>query len=306
MKSNNHVWDVIIVGGGPAGCNAAMVLARVKRSVLIIDEGKQRNLKSKGMHNYLTRDGVLPADYLDIAHKELANYNIDLVKGRAEKVTRLADRGFSIDVGKKKYICRRILLATGVTDIIPDVPGMQELWGCCVYHCPYCDGWECKDEVVGLYAGKTNGYGMAVALNHLAKELVLFTDGKRYLTAKQKAHLVALNVKVITDKVSRLVSEDQKLVCIQLVNGHEIACQSIFVNSGHKVNSGLLEQLNCKRTKLGAAITNRHQETDVKGVYVAGDASYDMHFVIVAAAEGAKAAVAIHTDLLKADDNLYH
>jgi thioredoxin reductase len=305
MKQHNDIWDVIIVGGGPAGCNAAMVLTRVKRKVLIIDEGKQRNLKSHGMHNYLTRDGVLPTDYLDMAHKEMATYNINIVKDRAVKVTQLADKGFSIKTEKGQYLCRRLLLATGVTDNIPDVPGMQELWGCCVYHCPFCDGWECRDKVIGLYAGKMNGYGMAVSLNHLAKEVILFTDGSRYLRPQQKAHLAALHVRVVSGRVKRLVYENEKMTCIELQNGESVGCEAVFVNSGHKVNSSLLEQLDCRRTKLGAAYTTRHQETDVKGVYVAGDASFDMHFVIVAAAEGAKAAVAIHNDLLKADDNLY-
>ena len=304
-KEQDHIWDVIVVGGGPAGCSAAIVLARSNRKVMIIDEGKQRNILSRGMHNYLTRDGILPPEYLSIAQEELNRYEVPLIKGIAVKAKPLAKLGFQVvDSDNNKHLCRRILLATGVTDHIPDIPGMKELWGCCVFHCPFCDGWECTDKTIGLYSKNYSGYGMALALRELSDNIILFTDGSYNLRPKQKAHLKLRGIEVVSTPIASLKAEEKSLTCVSLKNGKDIACQAFFVNHGHHSSGNLLNQLGCRCTKKGAAITNRKQETNVKGVYVAGDASIDMHFVVVAAAEGVKAAVAIHNDLLKTDNVL--
>jgi len=300
---DNSIWDVIIIGAGAAGCNAAIVLARCRRRVLIIDEGKQRNILSQGMHGYLTRDGILPTDYLALAHKELERYNINLLKGKAVEVKKLATHGFEVlDNAHNKYLCRRLLLATGVTDNVPDIPGMKELWGCGVYHCPHCDGYEYTEKIIGLYANRYNGYGMALALRELSSDITLFTDGARYLRSAQRQHLAARGIKIISKKITSLSQADKKLTGVMLQDGETITCDGLFVEHGHRVNGELLNQLGCACTQKGAAITNRQQQTNVPGVYVAGDASFDIHFVIVAAAEGAKAAVSINNDLLKIDN----
>ncbi len=299
---HNKIWDVIIVGGGPAGCSAAIVLARSNRKVLLMDEGNQRNLRSHGIRNYLTRDGITPAEYLSAAHAELEKYHVSIEKSRAVSVRQLLEKGFEIKDNKDNtYLCRRLLLATGVTDEIPEVPGMRDLWGHSVFHCPFCDGWECRDGTVGLYAAKKNGYGMALALKHLCNHVMLFTDGARYLTPKQRKVLELQKIDVVSKKVQKLEHEDNRLTRVILKDAEAVPCNSMFVLHDHKVNDDLLAQLNCKRSKKGAAIINRQQRTNVPGVYVAGDAAFDMHLVIMAAAEGAKAAVGIHNDLLKTD-----
>lgn len=303
QTKDENIWDTIIVGAGPAGCNAAIVLARSKRRVLIIDEGKQRNLTSQGMHNFLTRDGILPKEYLALVHEELTHYKIDIVNGRVVTAKKEGDHGFlMIDKDGKQYLGRRLLLATGVTDKIPDIPGMLELWGKGIYHCPYCDGYECGDKIIGLYAHNVNGYGMALALRELSDKIILFTDGARYLRALQREHLAARGIIIISKKVKEIARKGDTLAGVALDNGEIIACDSLFVDNGHHVNDDLLKQLGCTCTKKGAAITNKQQQTNIPGVYVAGDASFDMHFVVVAAAEGAKAAVAINNDLLKTDN----
>lgn len=301
-QTGKQILDVIVVGGGPAGCNAALVLARSRRKVLLIDEGKQRNQRSRGIHTFLTRDGMQPKDFMDSVYKELDQYEVEVHKARVMKARKLGDKGFEVqDDQGNCYLCKRILLATGVIDIIPDVPGMQELWGQHVFHCPFCDGWECHQESIGLYAKKFNGYGMALALKHLCSNVTLFTDGVKYLRTQQRAHLVALNIDVVSEKIKQLTISQNKLNGVELVTGQIEPIQSMFVLHGHEVNNELLQQLRCRCTKKGAAITNRSQQTSVAGVYVAGDAAFDMHFVTVAAAEGLKAAVAIHDDLLKND-----
>jgi len=302
MTAKEKIWDVIIIGAGPAGVSAATVLARSRRQVLIIDEGKQRNLRSHGLHNFITRDGILPPDFLQIAYEELARYPVSFIKSRAENATRI-DTGFSVtDTSGNAHRAKRLLLATGVTDSIPEIPGMAELWGCSVFHCPFCDGFECKEHEIGLYSNRHNGYGMAIALHHLSKKVTLFTDGAHYLKPAQRSELAERNIAVVHKKVKRLVHEKDRLLAIELMDGNQIACSSMFTNHGMAVNRQLHDQLGCKCTKKGAAITNRHQQTNVPGVYVAGDASIDMHFVVVAAAEGVKAGVALHNDLLQQEN----
>lgn len=297
------IWDVVIVGGGPAGRSAAIVLARCNRKVLIIDEGKHRNIRSGGIRNFLTRDDITPRDFLEIGGDELSKYGVKLKKTRATHAKALLDKGFEINDSKNAtHLCRRILLATGVTDKVPNIPGMHELWGTSIFHCPFCDGWESKNKAIGVYTCKHNGYGLALTLSQLSDKVTIFTNGSRNLSPKQKANLAANKIAVVAAPIVKLVHARNKLSQVLLQNGKLVDCEVLFVNDGHQVNADLLQQLKCNCTQKGAAITNKKQETNIPGVYVAGDASYDMHFVVVAAAEGVKAAVAIHNDLLATDN----
>jgi len=303
MPSANNSWDAIIIGGGPAGCNAAMVLARCHRKVLLIDEGKQRNILSHGMHNYLTRDGMLPPDFLEITHQELDKYGVTRLKTRSECARILPDKRFEVEVpGAETHTCRRLLLATGVTDNVPDVPGMKELWGCSVFHCPFCDGWECSGKRIGLYAQRHNGFGMALALLPFTKALTLFTDGSHYLRRAQREELNHHGIRVVTRRITHMVTEGEKLTAVALNTGEEIACEYMFVNHGYKTNNELALALGVKCTAKGAALVNRHQQCNIFGLYVAGDAALDAHFVSIAAAQGARAGIAIHESLLKEDN----
>ena len=299
MPESSQVWDAIIVGGGPAGVSAATVLARSRRRVLIIDDGHQRNLRSHGLHNFITRDGILPKDFLKIAYEELTHYPVDIINQRIVDAIKEPNDNFLLkDKNGKQYSCKRLLLATGVSDKIPDIPGMKELWGSSVFHCPFCDGYECMVSQIGMYAKNISGYGMALFLKRLCKKVILFTDGADYLKPIQKARLEKNKIEIVSEKISHLVSKDNKLEAVALESGKNLPINSMFTHEGYKVKGHLLEKLGCRCTRKGVAITNRYQESNVKGVYVAGDASFDMHFVIVAAAEGVKAGVAIHNSLL--------
>jgi thioredoxin reductase len=307
MKKDHpkKIWDVVIIGAGPAGSNAALVLARMRRSVLIIDNGKPRNARSRGMHNYLTRDGILPGEYLELARAELAHYGVQHVRAAALNARRIANHGFEVeDSDGKTHLAKRLLLATGVTDHIPDIPGMQDLWGKGVFHCPFCDGYELCDMNIGLYAQRFNGFGMAIALRQLSASVILFTDGRGYLTPGQRRQLDGRGIRVVSSRIGALTCSEDKLTCVTLKNGESVPCDAVFVHHGHKPNNDLLLQLGARMTSRGAAITNRKQACSIPGVYVAGDAAIDIHFVIVAAAEGAKAAVAIHDDLLRTENHL--
>lgn len=305
METNTHtIWDAIIVGGGPAGCAAAIVLARMRRKVLLIDEGKHRNQKSHGIHNYLTRDSILPADFLSEVHKDLDKYKIPIVKARAIKAEPLAQHGFAVwDSNGNKHIGKRLLAATGVTDNIPDIPGIHELWGELVVHCPFCDGWECCDKQIGVYASRFNGYGMSIALKQLSEHVILFTDGSSYLKPRQKAQLAVRNIEVVTTRITGITKADNGMVELFLKKQPSRFCERLFTHHGNKVNNELVKQLGVRCSNNGAIPVNKNQACNILGVYLAGDVVYDVQFVAVAAAEGVKAAVAIHNDLLKIENS---
>lgn len=303
MPNGKPIWDVIIVGAGPAGSAAAMVLARSRRKVLIFDDGRPRNMRSEGIHNYLTRDGILPADFRKLAHAELEQYGVKLVEAHAAKARTLSGHGFEVqDANGNIYLSRRLLIATGVTDNIPDIPGMKEMWGRGVYHCPFCDGWGLVDKVVGLYAQRFNGYGMALALRQLTDKVILFTDGARYLKVHQRQHLAARGIEVESGEISRLTCDEDRITCVTLKDERSIGCNIVFTYHGSRFNNDLIAQLGGRCNSKGATITNRKQQCSVPGVYVAGDVAFDMQMVTVAAAEGVKAAISIHNDLLRTDN----
>lgn len=302
-KKTDTQWDVIIVGGGPAGKAAAMVLARTRRRVMLMDAASPRNRSSHGIFNYLTRDGILPADFHSNTLAELQKYNVHYVKGTAVTAAKTEEQSFKITDDKgHTFTSRRLLIATGVTDIIPDIPGMQELWGKGVFHCPFCDGFDLHGQTVGLYARRYNGYGMALALRQLTDKVILFTDTARYMRAIQLRHLESKNIEVYSKKVVSLSCDEGKLTCVTLANGESIGCNSLFTHNGIKYNNDLILQLGVRCNKNGASIINRRQECSVPGLYIAGDAAFDMQFVAVAASEGVKAAVAIHNSLMKEDN----
>jgi thioredoxin reductase len=295
------IWDVIIIGAGPAGSAAAIVLARSRRNVLVMDEGIPRNRQSKGIHNYLTRENISPAKFRKQAFSELRYYGVRAIKAKAVKAKKTRSVFQIQDSNGAIYTCRKLLLATGVTDDIPGIPGMKELWGTSVFHCPYCDGWENRNKIIGLYASKKNGHGMSLLLRQLSDNVILFTDGIHYLRPYQKQRLQQKNIRIITTRITQFEHKSKILSNIILSNGEAIPCDALFVLHHYHVNDTLLLQLGCRCSKKGAALTNRSQQTSVAGVYAAGDASFDMHMIAVAAAEGVKAAISINSNLLKDD-----
>jgi thioredoxin reductase len=295
-----NVFDVIIVGGGPAGLNAAVVLGRCGRKVLLFDTGKQRNNRSQGIHNYLTRDDMLPADFIQLAKKEAKKYGVTMKKDEVSNATRMKNGRFSItDIKGEIWFAKKILLATGLADKLPPIDGLREMYGHSVFHCPYCDGWEVRNKKLGVYARNKNGVELALSLLTWSSSVTYFTDGRNYLKTKDMEKLNKHNIIVITAPVQKLKGEKGKLNSILFKNNEQHPCDALFFVNGYDQQSHLVEELGCLMSRKKVVLTNRLQQANVPGVYVAGDASKDMHFVVVAAAEGAKAAVTINKELQK-------
>ena len=299
-----HAWDTIIIGGGPAGLSAALTLGRCRRRVLVCDAGQPRNRASDHLHAYLTRDGIAPRDFLRIAREQLAPYEsvrlkpCDVVEARRDDDTLevvLAD-------GSRER-SRTLLLATGVVDHVPPLEGIEPLYGKSVHHCPYCDGWEWRDRALAVYGrGDTRGAGLALMLLQWSADIVLLTDGPAALSPDERARLEGCGIRVHEDAIARLEGNECWLERVVFGDGHSLARSALFFNTGQHQRSPLAQALGCASDERGGIVAPGHEVvTSVPGVYVAGDASRDVQLVVVAAAEGVKAAFAINRNLLTAD-----
>ena len=295
-----ELQDCIIIGGGPAGLNAAIVLGRCRRKVLLFDTAQQRNRSSHGMHNYLTRDDILPGDFIQISIKEAGKYGVQILHTRIVNARKIDNGTFVVrDEEGTLYYAKKLLVATGLTDTLPDINGIQNFYGKSVFHCPYCDGWEFRDKKLGVYARNKEGWELALALKGWTQEVTLFTDGKNKVKLSQRMYLDANQIQIITLPIDHLEGENGQLEKIIFKNGEEYLCDALFFVNGYTQQCDLAETFGCQMSKKGVVITNRFQQTNIPGLYVAGDASKDMHFVVVAAAEGAKAGVTINKELQK-------
>ncbi len=298
-----ELHDVIIVGGGPSGLNAAVVLGRCRRKVLLFDHGNQRNISSHGMHNYLTRDDVKPSDFLDISRKEIEKYGVILKPVAIKHADKKNESHFTVtDVNGTVYHSKKLILATGLKDKLPEVPGAKEIYGTSMHHCPYCDGWEWRDKRIAVYSNRKGGDNLAIVLTRWSSSITLFTDGRKYLKQDQRDKLKKENINVIDTPVQSFESHDKKLSNIILKDGDKHAADAVFFANGFEVQCDLVESLGCLTGKNSVALTNKSQQTNIAGLYVVGDASKDMHFVVVAAAEGAKAAVYVNKELMEEEN----
>jgi thioredoxin reductase len=299
MKAE-ELYDCIVIGGGPAGLNGAVVLGRCRRKVLLFDTEGYRNKASHGMHNYLTRDDIAPADFLQISQKELQKYSVQRLKKRITVGKKNASEIFEVkDEDGRIYRSKKLLVATGLCDTIPDIDGFAECYGKSVFHCPYCDGWEVRDKKIGIYARNKEGAELALALKCWTNHVTLYTDGGNKVKPSQKEYLHANGIDIVRERIANLEASEGQVERIVFSNGDSRECDAIFFVNGYTQQCNLAEAFGCEVNSKGVIVTDRVQKTNIDGLYVAGDASKDMHFVVVAAAEGAKAAVMINKELIK-------
>ena len=296
------MYDVIIIGAGPAGLSAALVLGRCRRSVLVCDSGQQRNAASHGLHGFITRDGIEPKEFLRIAREQLSQYEtVELQDATVVTGRREDDRFILTTADGSSIACRKLLLATGVVDELPRVEGLDQFYGTSIFHCPYCDGWEMRDQAIAIYGRGENGSGLALEMTLWSRDLVLCTDGPSELTDEHRKKLAQYQISIREERMVRLEGKDGVLERIVFDSGEPLARRGMFFSTGWKQRSDLAESFGCQLTKEGCIDTGEYEATSVSGVYVAGDASRMVQFVIVAAAEGAQAAVAINKELMKED-----
>jgi thioredoxin reductase len=288
------MYDVVIIGGGPAGLSAALILGRCRRRVLVCDDGHPRNARAQAVHGYLTRDGLPPLELLRIAREQLQPYGIELMSGAATDIGQSAE-GFEVIIGAgDRVTSRAVLIATGVRDHLPDIPGLDECFGISVHHCPYCDGWEMRDRRIAALGERTSPAGLALSLRTWSDHVVACTNGRGRIGRTHRRQLEAHGIDVREARIARLDHRNGQLRQIVFVDGSAMDCDAIFFTAAQSQQCELARRVGCEFTRAGTVKTDHLGKTCVEGIYVVGDASRDVQFAIVAAAEGAKAGVAIN------------
>ncbi|MFF3486552.1 NAD(P)/FAD-dependent oxidoreductase [Streptomyces sp. NPDC002701] len=300
-------YEVVVVGGGAAGLSAALVLGRARRSVLVIDAGEPRNAPAAHMQGYLTRDGMSPAEFLAAGREEIARYGVELVRDRAVDVARDADGEFDVTLGGGRAVHgRRLVVATGLADELPSVPGVAERFGRDVLHCPYCHGWEVRDQAFGVLATTPMGVHQALIVSQWSKDVTLFlhTVAEEDLTDEDLRRLAAAGVAVVPGEVAGLDVVDDRLTGVRLADGTTHERSVLFVAPRAVPHTGLLERLGAElqETPFGSyAAVDATGLTSVPGVWAAGNATGFAEQVVNAASGGYRAGATINADLLFTD-----
>jgi thioredoxin reductase len=293
MQAGAGRFDVVVVGGGPAGLSGALVMARARLVVCVVDAGEPRNRASHAMHGFLGRDGSSPLDLLAAGRGELERYGVTVKAGRVADVVKEAG-GFRVDVeGGERLRCRRLLLATGVRDPLPPLAGLDELYGVSVHHCPFCDGWEHRDRPLAVYGRGGVGARFAIKMKRWSPDVVLVTNGPSRLRLLDRQRLASYGIAVRSEPISRLEGAEGRLRRVVFAEGEPLPREALFFVGRPEQSSDLAERLGCRFTRKGMVHADAKQATAVPGLWVAGDACRDVQLAVVAAAEGAKAAVAI-------------
>jgi thioredoxin reductase len=294
--------DVLIVGGGPAGLSAALVLGRCHRQVLICDDGKPRNRGSLAIQGLLGQEGKAPSEFLETARAELAKY--PTVRSRATRVVAVRPVGdafaYSCEDGTQGKAAK-VLLASGIVDELPAIAGVEQLYGISVHHCLYCDGYEYSAKAVAAYGSGDKGAALGLMMRHWMADVVVCSGGTA-ISEGLSRKLREREIPVRIEKVSRLVGHDGHLSRIEFSSGPPLVREALFFATGCHQASDLSRSLGCERDDKGGVVTNPvTEDSSVPGVYVAGDVSRDVLMVSIAIAEGAKAAVAINKAFLRRD-----
>jgi thioredoxin reductase len=296
MKSESY--DVVVVGGGAAGLSAALVLGRARRRVAVVDAGTPRNAPAAHMQGFLSRDGMPPADLLAAARAEVRSYAVELVDDRVVEIT----SGFTLRLaGGRTVRARRLLLATGAVDELPDIPGARERWGRDFLHCPYCHGWEVRDQPIGVLGTGPGSVDHAHLLRQWSDDVIFFAHTYP-VTASERAALDARGVHVVDGLVARFSVVDDRLNAVQLTDGGAIPRAAVFVRPTlHAQNDGLIGSLGLEVDQGGFVRADSTGRTSVLGVWAAGNVANPRAQVITAAGEGSAAAIAINADLVEED-----
>jgi thioredoxin reductase len=286
-------YDAIVVGGGPAGLSAALWLARYRRRVLVVDSGEPRNRWTEQTHGYFGSDPVAPRDLLERARADLAAYPAaERCEGKVVEVTG-GDGTFTLALDSgERFDARRLVLATGVGDVFPEVESFFEHYGASVFHCPTCDGFEARDRRVVVFGWSAQVAGFALELDHWASTITVVTDGRPFEGDEvHRAALTDVGIEILEDDAVALVGTRGDLRGVKLRGGVEISCDLAFFSIAHRSHDELARQLGCQRTEAGCVRVDDRNETSVPGVFAAGDLTPGIQLVQVAAAKGAVAGI---------------
>jgi len=293
-------YDIAVVGGGPAGLSAALWLARYLHKVVVVDSGDPRNWETRGINGYLGHQGIRSPDLRAIGRSECAEYGVEFVGGIVDEAINETGELFAICLRDGSTIeAPRILLAIGLKDVWPNIPGLDQCYGETVHVCPDCDGYETRDKKTVVVGTGRKAVGMALALTTWTRQIVICTNGEPPdLEQEVLDQLKALNIPLLDGPIRCVVSKDREISGVELEDGMSLDCERLYFAIGQYPSDDLGAQLGCKRDQLGRLVVDEHNHTSVKNVYAAGDIAHAPQLAIVAASSGAVAAMAIHASLV--------
>jgi thioredoxin reductase len=307
-----HPRDVIVIGGGAAGLSAAITLARARRDVLVIDAGEPRNAPAHGVHGFLTRDGIAPLELTRLGRAEVESYGGEILSGVATAASPLPSGGparFAVTVtaadgAVEELLTRRLIVATGLTDELPPIPGIAERWGRDVVHCPYCHGWEIRDRAIGVLVLSSLAMHQALLFRQWSSDITLFLHEGPALTDEEREQLAARDIAVVTGAVAGLRIEEDRLTGVTLASGRTVPVDALAIGVPVRSNSEVLAGLGIEAQPhpagFGTTVPNDPSTgaTTVSGVWVAGNVGEMKMQVITAAASGVVAGAAANLDLI--------
>ncbi len=294
----SSTYDVAVIGGGAAGLSAALVLGRARRQVAVVDAGAPRNAPAAHMHGFLSRDGTPPAELLAQGRAEARRYDVQLLDATVDTIT----PGFVLGLSDGRLLsARTVLLATGAADALPDIDGARERWGRDFLHCPYCHGWEVRDQPLGVLGLDAGSPGYAHLIRQWSDDVVYFSH-THPISAEDRAGLAAHGIDVADGRVTAFDVREDRLRAVHLADGRAIARAAVFMRPDLRPNaSGLIAALGVEVDHLGFPCADAAGQSSVRGLYVAGNATNPRAQVITAAGEGSAAAIAINAHLVETD-----
>lgn len=292
-------FDVIIVGGSYAGLSASLSLGRALRKVLIIDNNKPCNLQTPHSHNFLTHDGEKPSDVSARARAEILKYpTVQFFTGKAIAAKQISG-GFNITLESGEvFNARKILLSTGLKDVMPDIRGFDACWAISIIHCPYCHGYEVKNEKIGLLMNGDHAFEMASNLYNWNKDLTILTNGKPQFTDVQLDKLKSKSISVVENEIVEMEHENGHLKNVVFQGGKRLKLKAIYARPEIQQHSNLYQNLGCELTDLKTIKVNDFGKTTIEGVYAAGDCASLFRSLSIVVASGTMAGVALNREMI--------
>ena len=300
----DKLFDCAIIGGGPAGLNAALVLGRARRNTLLFDNDSPRNAVTRESHGFITRDGVKPKEFREIAHQDISKYSYVVYERKQITSVIKNDCMFELMTSKNEtYQSKTIIISTGLKDNLPDIDNISDYYGKSLFICPYCDGWEMRDKpLVVIIDEQDQSFHFIKTIYNWSKDLIVCTNGHPFSNYEQRRLIQNKGIKIIDDKIKNFVGENGQIEKVIFANGESLNRKGGFVLPNLSQSSDFAKQLGCEYNSLGGISVDSNGRTSIRGVYAAGDASIIAPAqLIIAAADGLRAAVGVNRDLIETD-----
>ena len=294
------IIDCAVIGGGPAGLNAALVLGRSRRKTILFDDNKPRNAVTSESHGFITREGIHPQEFKRIAQEELSRYpDVRIERQKVHRINKENNLFLVKTENGELYSAKKIILATGFKEVLPDIPRVTEFYGKSLFSCPFCDGWELRDRPLAVITEDQKGFHFAKVVSNWTNDLIIFTNGRKILSLAEQELLKKNGISINEKKISSLIGKEGMLEKIQLEDGTSVPREGGFITAEWK-QAASFDSLDYTLNEQGGITTDNWQRTNIEGLYACGDTRIaGPSQLIIAAGEGSMAAIAVNSALIE-------